>query len=366
MPTPRFHKARRKKWSLKIILRSILFVFAIALMTYRNSYIATKKSDEKALLKDLIPSNTDISFYLINENRFINTLKSCPDVKKCGHHKVSTNNDKNKIQMVQRVAIISPPSVTYDMLVSTIESALLVYYNFDSKTMDTEIEVISTSHVPPYGYGSNHGYTKIIRVISGSLLVDMMSWWVKTSNGSWDIETLQQALMLIIRWHCRLSHVAAHTTMYNLNISSNNILQEVKNVFKLIVDDPEQELSDATEKRLKEERLQKAYRTIEDSNFDLLVPSLLTDTNKEIHKLFLDSDNHKILSQVLLKELEATNDLKKWPCLSFWDTSSNDNKNIAPFAKQLAQQFIPDCSAPFTKCGVKRDRCEVKGDAECK
>ena len=65
----------------------------------------------------------------------------------------------------------------------------------------------------------------------------------------------------------------------------------------------------------------------------------------------------KEVERVLQQELDSTNGLKKWPCRSFWDLN-------VPLSS-LAERLSPNCNAPFTSCGVKRDHCEMNGDARC-
>ena len=71
------------------------------------------------------------------------------------------------------------------------------------------------------------------------------------------------------------------------------------------------------------------------------------------------------LKEVLQNELDSTDNLKKWPCKSLWDLEGlqEDGSDVT---SRMAKKLVPDCSAPFTTCGVKRDRCEERGDVLCK
>lgn len=375
---------RRKssKWRLSFLIRcSFISFFLIAIVCYIIIPILkshhSNKSNAEEIFKDAhvdpSESNALISPYqLKDEARFTKTLKSCTNINTCGHHKVQIDN----VKRIQRIGIISPPSEVAERFVSILETALLVYYDFDTATMKSEIELIRTTHVPPYGYGKNHGYTKIIRVMNNPLLVDVMASWVfimnkdesKESNGpSWTMDNMKQSLMQIIRWHCRLSHVAAHTFMYNLNLSSDSILKDMLEVVKMILEDTEKDLSNPIDKQVNDSQLAQAYNVIKDSNFDLLMPSMMADTTNQLNELLKEPTKMSILSDFLTKELDLTDNLTKWPCLSFWDVSDGGNAmTVEKYSKDLAKMIIPDCSAPLTKCTVKRDVCEGKGDIACK
>ncbi len=385
--TPRRKSSKKLRLS-SLIRGSFISFFLVTIVCYIIIPILkphqSNKSNVEEIFKDIHvdPSESDAllsPYKLKNEDRYTKTLKSCTNINTCGHHKVQIDN----IRRIQRIGIISPPSEVAERFVSILQSALLVYYDFDTATMNSEIELIRTFHVPPYGYGKNHGYTKIIRVMNSPLLVDVMASWVfirnkdeskeSTRNGpTWTIDNMKQSLMQIIRWHCRLSHVAAHTFMYNLNLSSDSILKDMFEVVKMILEDTDidftdKDFSNPIDKQVKDSQLAQAYNVIKDSNFDLLMSSLIADTTNQLNELLKEPTKMSILSDFLTKELDITNNLTKWPCLSFWDVSHGSNTmTVEQYSKDLAKIIVPDCSAPFTKCTVKRDVCEGKGDIECK
>jgi hypothetical protein len=86
---------------------------------------------------------------------------------------------------------------------------------------------------------------------------------------------------------------------------------------------------------------------------------------------FLQSMNSadilKTLDEVLLDELRISKNLTAWPCESFWTVGEpNDRLQLSPIISRNARAASPNCTAPFTSCFVKRDRCEAKGDGKCK
>jgi hypothetical protein len=93
-----------------------------------------------------------------------------------------------------------------------------------------DITLVLSTHVPPYGYGKNHGWTKIVRVYRNILdhtvdLLKGMNTGMKTTEANPPstptVDSASAAAVahaqarLLVRWHCRLSHVAAHTKMFS-------------------------------------------------------------------------------------------------------------------------------------------------------
>ena len=80
-----------------------------------------------------------------------------------------------------------------------------------------KVEWIQTAHAPPYGYGKNHGYTRIVR-----LALPLLSSVAASSQGN-----AAESLAQHVRWHCRVSHVAAHTAQLTVR-SSRDLLDVVE------------------------------------------------------------------------------------------------------------------------------------------
>lgn len=92
-----------------------------------------------------------------------------------------------------------------------------------------KVELVYENHVPAYGYGKpsfsifvieflilffigkNHGWSSIIR-LARKVMPHALSLAAESNVGltktSVDLQVRQ-----LVRWHCRLSHVAAHTRM---------------------------------------------------------------------------------------------------------------------------------------------------------
>jgi hypothetical protein len=74
----------------------------------------------------------------------------------------------------------------------------------------------------------------------------------------------------------------------------------------------------------------------------------------------------QLLDDVLLDEMRISKNLTAWPCESFWTVGEPKNRlQISPIVSRISHDMSPNCTAPFSNCFVKRDKCEFDGDGEC-
>lgn len=290
---------------------------------------------------------------------FFNTLKSClPNgaEKKCKQF-VPDNH-------IQRIAILSPPGALGFVFESFIDEVVRLH---STEEQQATFELIKTSHVPPYGYGKTHGYTKIIRLASLPLRLaasDLVLEESTTALGhhSMDditIRDLDQALRQVVRWHCRLSHVAAHTA--TMTISLENLLEDpweeeyqVRTFLNLKEEDHSLEDHLKQEHHIDEDELAGSMDEIVRRSTLLLLRLTRMNPNTKLEQ---------VLDQAVNDELATTKNLDAWPCKSFWTFP----EEITEISKRTAQLFSPNCTASkYTSCFVPRDFCEEKGDAKCK
>lgn len=279
-------------------------------------------------------------------------------------------------------------------------------------TTSVDIDIVVTSHVPVYGYGKSHGYTKLIRFVilplslaaydaytCMSLLSTMtggdgISIADSSLRGSQSIimkpasamtpptpASIGMVLRLMMRWHCRLSHVAAHTA--TVTIFLEDILRDPSVALGRILsfvwrDDWEWEGGgkkiQSPENGNKEN---KASGVVDDEHLvvdhdgslqrlldlTLLVLSTYDDAGyvDEFKKSLLDA---------FAAEMGLSKDMTVWPCPSFWN-GVNSNGGVEDdqmrIIHQISTEIVPDCSHgnPFVRCTVNRDRCEVRGDLQC-
>ena len=156
---------------------------------------------------------------LKHEEVFTSTLKQCLPVDQ---------GEKCKIfvpESTERIGIITPPGTIATSLLKLINTVVSKGKKAEgSKTQ--KLEIIPTTHIPPYGYGKSHGYTRLIRIVPQPLLVgatDTLLGSVVEDNGKdatshhgINLQDLKAALRQQIRYHCRLNHISAHTAIWTL------------------------------------------------------------------------------------------------------------------------------------------------------
>ena len=331
--------------------------------------------------------------------------------------KVSTSDLHTKSKQIQRIAILAPPGDLSGSLINRVRQIVDEYNQLVTSSQTTiptgenyiPMELIVTSHIPPYGYGKTHGYTKIIRLIPEPLLLevtDAMTALLRPGESHTLITLLdvQQALRQILRYHCRLNHLSAHTAILSIKFmdlfadpigmtqqirtflypssllvstaTQQQQLRRNKDAVPEATTDDDQSVAAGEGMALEEEK------SIDDDQSSLMDAELAYGSQilTSIQQLYLDRGRANvtvgrslldILDSTLVDEFHITNDMSKWPCLSFWDstTSDHDNNNnnnkMSDIVQRLAQKLSPDCHDPYNNCFVRRDQCEFMGDAVC-
>ena len=119
-----------------------------------------------------------------------------------------------------------PPGFIGQAFASWVSKAIL----HTGHAIHMDVEILVTSHVPVYGYGKSHGYTKLIRLVSlplplasydaylysSSQVVDEMKLGRKLMMPS--EESLGKIVQLTLRWHCRLSREYFFNVWQNINV----------------------------------------------------------------------------------------------------------------------------------------------------
>lgn len=329
------------------IVLAVIWTAGVSL--YSNSVIfkeEKQKVDKEQAVVNVVPGQ---AFRMWPEDRdymkFSDTLKDCrpQENPKCLEHIPEGTT-------TQRIGLLRPPGTFGDMFTKFVRN--VVYYHWSNTT---DLILIPTSHVPPYGYGKTHGYTKIIRLVVSPLMThgaDVM----QHAKGNVGIEDLRQVVRQLVRWHCRLSHVAAHTAL--LTVTLEALVEQAWD----------------TDERIRDflNLAQKAPlgHLMDDGGLEILdleaslesVRTLLTKVNNEIPQKQVED----IIHSVIQDELDKTDNLNRWPCLSFWSVGDESNPEaLTPFARGVAKAFSPNCTTEYVHCGVARDRCEERGDATC-
>ena len=135
-----------------------------------------------------------------------NTMRNCYG-KLCFDEPVKQSDGKK----VDRVGILAIPLSGGEELIQLVRSI--------SET-NPLIHLSLSSNVPCYGYGKNHGFSRVVRIARkvfphALALVSKVDGVVidQNLNHSMDSRLLRGQVAQLVRWHCRLSHVAAHTKL---------------------------------------------------------------------------------------------------------------------------------------------------------
>jgi hypothetical protein len=305
---------------------------------------------------------------LVHEKRFRETIKSClpsqnPKCKEFVPNWIGAEQHK-----VERVALISPPGEISSSLAHRIDEIIQKHNNRVGKL---DIELIQTSHVPPYGYGKTHGLTRILRLIPQPLILEVTDalWGVmqsdKDENGGGSsgvdaitLDDLKMALKQILRMHCRLSHVAAHTALLSVS-------------FLELQSHPAGTIEKIRSFLAPQELREGIHNTTLNENLVLLRTEMAhaTEILSSVQARNEGVDILQELDQVLVEEMRITKDMSIWPCLSFWDSDikekDKERQQLSPITQRIARALSPDCDDHYTTCFVERDKCEFHGDALC-
>ena len=262
-----------------------------------------------------------------------------------------------------------------------------------------DIDIIITSHVPVYGYGKSHGYTKLIRLAMLPLPLAVNDAYYysmneltddnesNNNNDSFVIQNLDAALdetkfkyttkpssqtigsitELLMRWHCRLSHVSAHTA--ELTLTLDNLLKHPTDTIETILtfvwrQDWEWEGHNHLEKKEGRELFPKIWKgdaeAFVESESGSLQP-LLNQLSILLQDDSLLTSFGETIRQSFSDEMIKSKDLTSWPCPSFWDGVESSATS------RIASEMTPNCrdGDPYARCTVNKDRCEVKKDAKC-
>uniref|UniRef100_A0A7S1VFA7 Uncharacterized protein n=1 Tax=Grammatophora oceanica TaxID=210454 RepID=A0A7S1VFA7_9STRA len=356
-PNPNTIKQRRGK-AQRTIQWVVLMVVAVGLLVVITVWFGADDSNqqEKQQLRKMIPStptkDESPAFQFVplkQEDVFLQTLKSClpQENDHCKQYIPPGTTD-------QRIALLSPPGELATFLERFVKEFAL--------GNDLEgLHLVSTTHIPPYGYGKTHGWTKLIRLVPYPLslgAVDALQAVVSTTSHNDDDgmeESLQSSLRQVIRWHCRVSHISAHTSV--LTLHTNKIQDDPAAALQQVIDfvrtTPTSEKKAATEQ---------GQQTVESIRQQLKALTSRAATTAATWTPSFSFDD------ILSKELVSSKNLSVWPCPSLWTTANDDGLALPAdsLAGQLAKQLVPDCDDSFAQCWVDRDKCEFHGDAECK
>jgi hypothetical protein len=311
------------------------------------------------------------------------TSKECLPGRDDAKGEINPNTHRNRecLRYVQknskpRIGIMVTPGYISNGLGNWIKESLIEV----GKKSGNELEVVITAHVPVYGYGKSHGFSKLIRVTlpqpfdsADAFLHEKLQEKLDSSKidrmkppSKIEIETLVKLLM---RWQCRLSHVSAHTSMISITLYGvlYNPQMALEHILKFVfTNDWEWEggKGDRVWKDINPTKEAAAFIELEDTRTtDSSYLKRVFEDVKVIQAqleqyLNLDASVTSIIQNAFKEEMDLSEDLTHWPCPSFWEGVEK---------LKLNSWLVPDCREghPWIKCTINRDKCEVKQDPVC-
>jgi hypothetical protein len=182
------------------------------------------------------------------------------------------------------------------------------------------------------------------------------------------VDDIKASLRQQIRYHCRLSHVAAHTALWSIpletffDLSLDDLIEQIQSFLGLEMEDILEEMEEkedgaAEDDLVPPENLESLFFAM--SSYGA---SILTHAQIPLQRSIL-----KELDDVLMEEMRISKNLTAWPCESFWTVGdpAKDPLELSPVVARIAESMSPNCTAPFTSCFVQKDLCEAKGDGKC-
>jgi hypothetical protein len=301
---------------------------------------------------------------LLHEELFQATIKSCLPIDNAKCKQFVPEPVGHGKKKVQRIAIIAPPGEISNSLRNRVHEILDHQQPNANGLLD--IELIETTHVPPYGYGKTHGLTKVLRQVPQPLVLEVTDALQSLlepgeTHAMVTLSDVKAGLRQILRFHCRLSHLAAHTAI--MSVGFMDLLSEpgrvVNRLGMFLLD------KDTVVEREADSELQFAA---DDDQESLFHAQEMSGTQILSHIQFTSQvDVNNALDEVLLEELRITKNLTVWPCPSFWTAGeAPDPTKLSPLMQRLARALSPDCTDPYSSCFVKRDKCEAIGDGPCR
>lgn len=240
----------------------------------------------------------------------------------------------------------------------------------------------------PYGYGKTHGYTRIVRIVPQPLLLGAtntlkaaLESMPSLSLNDISLNDLKASLRQQVRYHCRLNHIAAHTAMWTIGVEDfaememPYLVESAQSFFGLDMDQDDlfhKVNSDYENDSLDDEKSNQDANGKEEDDSDRLTAlnKKISEGSRLMSRLKAKNpvvDLLKVLDDVLLDEMRISKNLTAWPCESFWTVGEPENRlEISPLISSISKSLSPNCSAPYTSCFVKKDKCEAQGDGECK
>jgi len=285
-----------------------------------------------------------------SNNMFDSTLRSCLS-NECYNSPVTYKDGVKR----DRIGFLAPDPQGMESLLSMLNSAA-------KKDLAKDFNVVLDTHVPPYGYGKNHGWTRVVRFVhrvtpqAEALLrrarahatAPVPGAAAATATATAAVSVITPSLYelqvrQLVRWHCRLSHVAAHTRMLTVYID-DLATRPVPEIYQI--------LSFVGHRGGRSDILGAVKAMHAHVMKELGIDQLSTQGTSVQHEV--DSSLIEAGIKAISEEMTATEGLQKWPCQTFnhLASTSKESMNLPLKAASLAA----NCSGEYVVCSVPVDK----------
>jgi len=349
------NKSRCKYRHLDLWILCSLLVGLFSIIRFLSTQTSFQdEATASSVIDQREPVQTIMPVPLESERIFLSTIRSC----------IPANHTKCMQYIppgttAERIAVLVPPGEFGDWVTKWIIRTVRATFG---KEQSEKLQLIHISHIPPYGYGKTHGWMKIIRVLPSTLMLGAADAIRSSlddgqSQSNISLDDLKSAFRMLTRWHCRISHIAAHTAVLTIDMKDYDI--DPVSVTEMLV----RFVDPAKDGHSLEPKMINVYGDDDQTGNGYLLNGhtigLLTWIQQSSGLHIAEE-----LEVVLKEELQISKDFSAWPCQSFWSTGEEGGKS-APMASKLAAKLSPDCNAEYTTCVVKKDHCEEAGDPIC-
>lgn len=312
-------------------------------VTKRLQMLQTQRNKEASVSS---VSSSDLSALQKMEKDYVSTLRSC----------LGANCFDEPIEPIKlfRVGILAPPSSGTNVILDMLLRA--------GVKNSSKLEVLGDTHVPPYGYGKNHGWSRIVRLVrrlpqhAFTILEDgsgrykyqpSSSASSGKSSPSPEVESAQnkqfselytRQIKQLMRWHCRLNHVAAHTSMLTIFLED-------------LVERPTVEL----EKILTYLGYKVGRQELLDAGSATFIGRLKSELGPSFLAKSIPEPLHSTAVTAIDTEMRTSKDMTKWPCANFREINTNSKDPASVPLPTPASALAANCTGAHVKCSVRFD-----------
>lgn len=228
-------------------------------------------------------------------------------------------DEKSTQHPISRIGFLSPDTHGVDKLLDLVLLAGKKAKLIDDGKRSAEV----STNVPAYGYGKNHGWSRIVRIVS-KVPEHALKVLERNRQESPSQSLYAAQLEQLMRWHCRLNHVAAHSSM--LSVFTEDLLERPSvEIYKIL-----------------------SFMGVRPSQYDI-EEALQRVEGRQALTALSESFGvvpNELVATAVSQMTATTQKLSKWPCDSFRELESTSGEVLPLPCKTLH----PDCDSQLVSC----------------